>query len=197
MNISAGERRRVRLKLWIVLMVALCLLFGCGQKNVKDLAVQIDEENKTAEKNRYIPLPSNKEQNRKNSNHAPEVVDYAEQYGYYLNEIYLHFNEMKDLFYQDDITSNNIQKAKQHVAEIESIMNTINKQTTPKEFAGLKAIHAPFINDLSSLEASLNDLDPNNEIDLQRARLYFENAVTSHKIMQLEYRVTTSELGIN
>lgn len=171
--------------IWLVLF--LFVLTSCGQYGVQQL---------TNDDNRFIPLPSNKDQNHEKKAPSTEVVSYAKQYENFLVDLFLQYDDIKTFFYENKMSEKEKQQAIRRVDNMIELVEKMDKERAPKPFQDLKAFHNTLLIELKMLHEALRNFTPNDKKNAQLARLYFENIVSYHKSMQLEYRITTSELGI-
>lgn len=177
--------------------ILLCLLLSftaCQQEQGQDIARSIDHL-QMEETEGIVPVPSNKEQNKRRVNTEQATVTYAEHFGYYLDQVYLKLDEMKELFYEN-VSNEELQVAKSKVNQVQQLSDQHITLLKPEQFEGLHLVHISFLVELESLASSLENFDVNNETHLRRARLYYENAVIALKQMEREFKTVLEEQGI-
>lgn len=176
----------------LLLLTAIVLLFGCQQSNIKQ---QSTDTNNNKEK-RYIPLPSNKEQNHEKKARSDEVTAYAKKYGNFFDEFSLQLDEVKNVFNKERPSTNEMNRTKNHVRKMINLVEEIDQTKAPKPFQNLQQFHKTLLVELKMLDDTLQKYETNKEENVRLSRVYFKNILSYHESLQLEYRLTVSELGI-
>ncbi|WP_096200841.1 hypothetical protein [Bacillus sp. FJAT-45350] len=182
----------------IITLSLICILsIGCnGNDQANDIAQSIERQN-TEKRTTVIEPPSVKQQNKQRVNVPQEMEEYADEFGYYLDQFYLAIDEMRTFFFEDRNNQKRVDESLTLIRSINEHADKILHLRTPHEFEGLHEVHMSALIELDSLEDELASIDVNNEKQIQMARTYYENTVISLKQMQREYKEVLEEFGIN
>ncbi|WP_209122666.1 hypothetical protein [Alkalihalobacillus sp. BA299] len=182
-------------KIIIILLICMLVAVGC-QDRPEDITQSIEKQQMLTTDGIEPIHPSNKDQNKTRRDVSESIVSYAEEFGFYLNQLYTHLENLNELFYIEQPTENDAKKAIEHVRTAQDWSEYILNLNYPKEFENLHKVHISTLIELDSLMTSLENMDVNNDIHFRRARLYYENSIIALKSMEREYRGILEENGI-
>ncbi|WP_078428441.1 hypothetical protein [Alkalihalobacterium alkalinitrilicum] len=178
-----------------VLLISLLTAVGC-QDRPEEITQSIEKQQMQTSDGIEPIHPSNKDQNKTRRDVQQTTVSYAEEFGFYLNQLYIHLENLNDLFYTDNPTENDANEAREHVRKAQDWSEYILNLNYPDEFEALRKVHISTLIELESLMTSLENMDVNNDTHFRRARLYYENSIIALKSMEREYKGVLEEYGI-
>ncbi len=172
------------------------MLTGCGADSEANIANDVEAQQFNTI--RQIPEPpSNHSQNRERMVQSEQQEIYASEAGHYLSETATLLENVNDIFEQNQVTSTEINEALSILERIRNESETFVELSRPGVFDGFHHVHLSTLVEIDALRRILEDMkEPVHHLQLTNARVYYENAVMSHKLMEREYLSVTEDLGI-
>ncbi|MCM3761315.1 hypothetical protein M3212_11025 [Alkalihalobacillus oceani] len=172
------------------------LLSGCGMNPQADLVKNLEaEQNKPADN---LALHSNNtDQNKVRGLQTNELQSFASEVGYYLAQSGELLREISPYFDSPNLAPGELQHIEAALTAFETQSEQLQALTPPPEFNGFfqvqmsTLIEARALSDLITAVADSGDMS-----QLANGRIYYENVVMSHKLMEREYLNVSEEHGL-
>ncbi|MFC0559976.1 hypothetical protein [Halalkalibacter alkalisediminis] len=175
---------------------ASILLTSCGVDSEADIANDVEAQQFNQERLGPQP-PSIRGQNRERMAQDERHTAYAHAAGFYLAETATLLEDMTVLFEQNQVNQENLSATQDKLDEIRQKSEQFINLDRPATFDGFHHVHLATLVELDALRRILDDMqEPIHPLQVTNARVYYENAVMSHKLMEREFMSVTEELGI-
>lgn len=180
---------------FLVLGLTVVSLIGCGEDSqaniVRDLQAQ-EQPNDV-----YHKVQSNTDQNKIKIQTNSVKASYADNVGYYLRNTITHLENLAPFFEDEALNSDELVTAKQTASQLKERSANLFQKERPAEFEGFHDILQSMLIEVNALERVLTDMrNPAHPLQIQNARVYYENIVITHKQLEMEYQTLAEELGI-
>ncbi|GAE28551.1 hypothetical protein JCM9140_4796 [Halalkalibacter wakoensis JCM 9140] len=106
--------------------------------------------------------------------------------------------DLASFFDSGNVTSTDVDRTLSKINEIRDKSDQFINTQRPAEFDALHHVHISTLMEIDALDRILTDMkEPIHPLQVTNARVYYENAVLSHKLMEREYLSVTEDLGIH
>jgi hypothetical protein len=174
------------------------LLTGCGTDSEADIVNDVEAQQFNAERLGAPEPPSIRDQNRERLVQDEWHTTYSSEAGFYLSETATLLEDLSNLFEENNVRLNDVNVTLSTLDEIRSRSESFIELDRPEAFDGFHHVHLSTLVEIDALRRILSDMkEPIHPMQLTNARVYYENAVMSHKQMEREYFSITEELGIH
>lgn len=172
-------------------------LSACGQTDSEENIVQDVEVQQFDEDYGFQQRANNADQNE-NQMTNPELTFYANQAGSYISETATLLEKTVRLFEVGAPTATDIDEALATIQELKRQSQSFLTFQPPEAFEGFHHVHVATLVEIDALEKVLMEItEPIHPIVVTNARVHYENAVVSHKLMEREYLSITEEYGLH
>ncbi|WP_227936277.1 DUF6376 family protein [Alkalihalobacillus deserti] len=179
-----------------LLVGASILLTSCGADSEADIANDVEAQQLNTERLGLEP-PNIKGQNQERLPQDERQTKYANEAGFYLAETASLLENMTTLFQQNQANQESLNATISTLDQIRRKSEEFIKLERPEPFDGFHNVHLSTLVELDALRRILEDMkEPIHPLQVTNARVYYENSVMSHKLMEREFLSVTEELGI-
>jgi hypothetical protein len=174
------------------------LLASCGADSEAEIVHDIEAQQTETEYHYYPKSASIRDQNKENEPRYTTLESYGDEAGHYISETATILENMAPLFEQASLNTTDVQSILTQLEQLKEKSSAFIDLNRPEPFDGLHNVHLSTLIEIDALERVLIDMkEPIHPLQVTNARVYFENAVMSHKLMEREYLSITEELGIH
>ncbi|MDV2683555.1 DUF6376 family protein [Alkalihalophilus lindianensis] len=182
-------------KMILLLTSTFVIVTGCMQDNSSDLIHDIkqNEQEGTLGAQRFS---NNTDQNRVLHRADTELLAYAKEAAFYLEETINHFEVIAPILQQKTLNNDSKTSVLSTIHSIKNNSERFHDLRIPHEFEGFHQIHLSFITELTNLERVIDDMrEPIDSRQAENARVHYENIMMAHKLMEREYMSLAEEYG--
>ncbi|MFC0470203.1 hypothetical protein ACFFHM_06600 [Halalkalibacter kiskunsagensis] len=174
------------------------ILASCGADSEADIVNDIEAQQSEPEFHYYPKPASIRDQNKEKIPENTALESYGDEAGHYISETTTLLETMASLFEQRTVHTTDVQTVLTQLEELREKSSSFIDLDRPQPFDGLHHVHLSTLIEIDALERVLLDMkEPIHPLQVTNARVYYENAVMSHKLMEREYLSITEELGIH
>ncbi len=174
------------------------MLASCGADSEAEIVNDIEAQQTETEYHYYPKAASIRDQNKESVPKYTALESYGDEAGHYISETATILEKMAPLFEQSTVHTTDVQAVLTQVEELREKSSMFIDLNRPELFDGLHHVHLSTLIEVDALERVLLDMkEPIHPLQVTNARVYYENAVMSHKLMEREYLSITEELGIH
>lgn len=180
----------------ILFLGASILLTSCGTDSEADIANDVEAQQYNVE--RLGPKPPNiRGQNQERLQQDERYTVYANAAGSYLAETAELLEDMNSIFNQDPLQQEDLNATQSIVDQFRTKSEDFINLERPTPFDGFHHVHLATLMEIDAFRRILEDMqEPIHPLQVTNARVYYENAVMSHKLMEREFLSVTEELGV-
>ncbi|KYG25535.1 hypothetical protein [Alkalihalobacillus trypoxylicola] len=182
-------------KMMFVLGIGIVLLAAC-QMDSETQIIEDSHHNEGALGFQGVPGDKDKHRQLKLSDH--ELSFYADKTAQYLSNSITRLEQQADFFNQNDVNiSHTIEEFIEALADIREETVEIINLDRPKPFNRFHEGHLNFVVELDALDRVLSDMRyPIDDSQYDDARMHYENAIISHKMLEREWLQIAEDYGI-
>ncbi len=170
------------------------MLSACGADSEAEIVMDAQIEQQSTKP--YHGVASNTDQNDVDIHLQSAVVVYADNAGYYLRQTINHLESIAPLFEDDTLGEHEVKAIQRVIIYIKEKSVDFMAQERPMEFDGFHNINLSLLTEIDALERVLDNMEtPISPLQIQNARVYYENSVISHQQLEMEYQSLAEELG--
>ncbi|ARK30397.1 hypothetical protein [Halalkalibacter krulwichiae] len=180
----------------ILLIGASIVLSSCGAEDEANIVNDVEAQQLQTEQ--IAPeAPSIRQQNRERNRQDNDYSIYANEAGFYLSQTATLLEQIAPIFDKNNVNTNKLNQTLSLIEQIQSESESFMNLDRPEPFDGFHHVHLATLIEVDALKRVMSDMkNPIHPLQLTNARVYYENAVQSHKLMEREYLSITEELGI-
>ncbi|WP_100372785.1 hypothetical protein [Bacillus sp. FJAT-45037] len=179
----------------ILLAAVIILLTGCMQDNSAKLIDDVVQN----EKEGYYGaqrFPNNTEQNRLKHRADSELIAYAKEAGNFLEHSIEHLESIAPIMQQQTLSSSDISTVTSTIETLKNQSVIFENVRRPHEFQAFHEGHLTLIHEYNAIERVLFDMKtPVHPLQAENARVHYENAMMSHKLMEREFMSLSEKHG--
>ncbi|WP_332630247.1 hypothetical protein [Halalkalibacter flavus] len=183
----------------LILFGTSLILASCGADSEADIVGDVEAQQFRAHYQNDVPAPpSIRDQNKQRVPRYTALQSYAEEAGHYISDTATLLEEIAPFFDQPNVQSADVDTTLSKIKNIRDKSSEFIDLNRPEPFDSMHHVHISTLMELDALERILKDIkDPVHHLQVTNARVYYENAILSHKLMEREFLSVTEDFGIH
>ncbi|WP_088102126.1 hypothetical protein [Halalkalibacter urbisdiaboli] len=179
----------------VILVITLATsIAGCRADSETDIARDAEAQQQSSKN--YYGVASNTDQNDAKNDLPSAVQVYAENAGYYLRNTINQLESLAPYLENNTLTDEERKELYEVISNVKSKSEQFLEQERPLEFDAFHDILISMLTEIDAFERILSDMrTPIHPLQVENARVYYENAILTHKQLEMEYQSLAEELG--
>lgn len=198
-NIKMFKRRlrnlaNIRLSIWLA--VLLVMITACGADSEADIVEDVEAQQSDTSTGMKI-LTNDTDQNKRRVQKSEHLENYADEAGYYLNQSATLLTQLSPYFDRAELSTSDLNDVLSILTKIRDERDAFINLERPRAFEGFHNVHLSTLMEIDALERIFRDMrSPTHPLQIDNARVHYENAIMSHKLMEREYLTLMEEYGL-
>lgn len=181
----------------VSLAAILVITTACGADSEAEIVHDVETQQSHPSKGFQLQA-NNTDLNKQRVLTDSQLSSYADEAGYYISQTITSLEQLAPYFEREKLTSAEIEEALSVLWNIREQSQAFIDLERPEAFDGFHNVHLSTLVEIDALERVFSDMRPPiHPLQLNNARVYYENAVMSHKLMEREYLSLSEEFGFH
>ncbi|KHF37955.1 hypothetical protein LQ50_24290 [Halalkalibacter okhensis] len=184
----------------VSILFGTCLILAsCQADSEAEIVDDIEAQQFKANQQNVVPAPpSIRDQNKQRILRNTALQSYADEAGHYISETATMLESIAPFFDRANVRVADVDHTLSKIQNIRDNSSNFIDLNRPEPFDNMHHVHVSTLMELDALERILKDMkDPVHQLQITNARVYYENAILSHKLMEREYLSVTEDFGIH
>ncbi len=186
-------------KIYIIIWIGFVLLFtaACGTDSEAEIIDDVTKQ-QTDTSNDIRLQSNNTDQNKQRNLLDAQLASYADEAGYYISHTATLLEHLAPYFEQENLSKADLNDVLQTLSNIRKASQSFVHLDRPVSFDGFHNVLLSTLVEVDALQRIFSDMrEPPHPLQIQNARVYFEKATMSHKLMEKEFLTLTEEFGLH
>ncbi|MDT8859923.1 hypothetical protein N0O92_06735 [Alkalihalobacillus sp. MEB130] len=174
------------------------VLASCGADSEEEIVHDVEAQQFRSDYHDTPAPPSIRDQNKQRVPRYTAMQSYADEAGHYISETAVLLEDLATFFDQGTVETSDVDETMDKIELLRNKGEEFINTSRPEPFDALHHVHVSTLMEIDALERILSDMkEPIHPLQVTNARVYYENAVLSHKLMEREYLAVTEDYGIH